>query len=383
MKNAAALAKAWKADAQRTSKYGSHITKLSLAAQVLITVEAPDSLPVITPALQLLEKLAAVNADVATSKLRVSNDIRDLAERFRVIDRVSEQRKSAARALESASAKLTQYEDEVAAESKRKDYNLKRAEMQLAKLRATKKEALIRARDLTVLLIQERKKFSAFVFRRTRHAYVHLGATLTRYSSLELAILIKTIEALQKARAGEVLEGIEIEVPPIMPPSLADEDDQFEVNPVLIDEPDLVPPAPEPALTPTPAPAQVPVPVPARHGAAFDTALFDDLAFPPPKPAEERPKAPSGGEVAGAARRKKLFDIEEIEANLPKRAPAKDVWADTDVQADEAKPFFDVELPPDLPPEADTPKSNPTAKKPTKKGRGKRALATPSPFDEI
>jgi hypothetical protein len=376
MKNAAAFAKSWKADAQRTSKYGSHIAKLTLAAQSLITAEAPDSLPVITPSLQLLEKLAAVNADVATAKLRISNDIRDLAERFRVIDRVMEHRKSARRALESATAKLSEYEDEVAIESKRKDYNLKRAEGQLAKLRAAKKEALIRARDLTVLLIEERRKFSRFVFRRTQQAYVRLGTTLTRDSSLELAILIKTIEALQKARSGEVLEILEIEVPPIVPLSLADDDDQndqFEVAAVLIDDAEPRPP-------PAPAPA------PAKLGPLLDSAVFDEIVLPAAaKPAEEPPKTPQGREdvAEGQRKKKKLFDVEEIEAHLPKRAVAEDVRAGGDVPADGAKPFFDVELPPELPPEDDAAKSKVPVKKTARKGRGKRALAAPSPFDEI
>jgi hypothetical protein len=376
MKNAAALAKAWKADAQRTSKYSSHITKLSLSAQSLITAEAPDSLPVITPTLELLEKLAAVNSDVATSKLRISNDIRDLTERFRVIDRVTEHRKSARRALESASAKLSEYEDEVAIESKRKDYNLKRAEGQLAKLRAANEEALIRARDLTVLLIEERRKFSRFVFRRTQQAYARLGTTLTRDSSLELAILIRTIEALQKARSGEVLETMEIEVPPIVPLSLADDDDQndqFEVAAVLIDEVEQrQPPAPAPA--------------PAKLGPLLDSARFDAIVLPTAaKPAEEPPMTPPSREAAPEVQRKKkkLFDVEEIEAHLPKRAVVEDVRADGDVRDDVEKPFFDVELPPELPPESEAAEFQSPAKKPAKKGRGKRALATRSPFDEI
>jgi hypothetical protein len=336
MKATSSLAKAWKADAERSSRYGYHVSKFSASIQTLITAEAPDSLPVITPTLLLLDKWSAVNSDIAATKLRVSNDIRDLVERYRVVERITDHRKSAIKALESAKSKLSAYEDEVSVESKRKDYNLKRAELNLAKLRIAKKEALIRARDLTALLIEQRRRFSRFLFRRTREAYVRYGEMLVRDSPLELAILEKTIEALQKARAGEVLEAIDIAVPAVVPLSFADDDgppEPLEASPVLVEE--------------------------------------------PPKPAKRE-------EIA--APRPKLFDAAEIEANLPKKAeedqPPDDAWAGVDVQpVDEGKTFFEVEIPA-AEPTGDVPKQK-KAKAAPKKGRGKKALATPSPFDEI
>jgi hypothetical protein len=377
------LAKAWKADAERTSKYGAQIAKLSRSIQTLVTVEAPDSMPVITPTLELLEKWAAVNADVAASKLRISNDVRDLVERYRVVERVTDQRKSAATALESAKAKLSESEDEVAAESKRKDYNLKKAEANLAKLRIVKKEALIRARDLTVLLIQERKKFSSFVFRRTRDAYTRLGATFTRDSPLELAILMRLIEALQKARAGEILQEVNIEVPVIVPLSFADDDGgndgPIEASLILPEEatPPEAPKEIEPAVV------AVEPPIPQKHGSVFESTLFDGLVTPA-KPVEaERPRSIFADE--SAPKRGKLFDVAEIEAHIPKAKlpsePAEDGWAGVEVQPiDEGKALFEVEMPPELPPQ-----DGAKPKAPTKKGpkKGKKARATPSPFDDI
>jgi hypothetical protein len=109
--------------------------------------------PVVNPAVQLLDKLAAVNADLASTTLRLSNDVRALTERHRVRNRVADQHRSAARSLDCAQAKLTEYENEVGAHSKRKDYNLKRAELGLTRLRTSKKETLLRSRDLSAQLI--------------------------------------------------------------------------------------------------------------------------------------------------------------------------------------------------------------------------------------
>jgi hypothetical protein len=112
---------------------------------------------------------------------------------------VADQHRSAVRSLDCAQAKLTEYENEGGAHSTRKEYNLKRAELGLTRLRTSKKETLLRARDLSAQLIQECIKFTNFAVRQTKQAPVRLGAALTRDGALELAVLMKAIEALQKA----------------------------------------------------------------------------------------------------------------------------------------------------------------------------------------
>jgi hypothetical protein len=72
--------------------------------------------------------------------------------------------------------------------------------------------------------------FSVFLFRRTQQVYMRLSVTLTRDCSLERAILIKFIEALQKARTRYILEEtIDIEVSEIVPRSIADGDGTIDV----------------------------------------------------------------------------------------------------------------------------------------------------------
>jgi hypothetical protein len=389
MKGTSTLAKAWKEDAQRSSRYGAHVTKLSQSVQALVTAEAPDSLPVMQPTIQLLEKLSAVHADIAAAKLRVSNDIRDIVERYRVVERISDQRRSAGKALESSKAKLNEYEDEVAAESKRKDYNMKRAELNLAKLRAAKKAALIRARDLTVRLIGEQKKFANFVFRRTREAYARFGATLSRDCPLELAILMKLIDALQKARSGEVLHVPDIEVPAVVPLTLADADDGAEFvaeSPVLIDD---VETTAEPVFEPVSLDGPVdvgdaappkPADVSAKRGPVFDSSAFDGLAVVAPARPAEKTLIADG--PAAVVPKRKLFDVIEPEA-APARQAKSDLWTGADVQeVDEEKAFFEVELPPT--PEEPDMKPKKAAKPPAKKTRGgRKGHSILSPFDEI
>jgi hypothetical protein len=252
----------------------------------------------LSPICELFEKLSATNAASASAHDRISEDLRGIVERHSVLVRVATQHKSAQKSLEAVKQKIQDFEEQ----NPRNDTNPARTEQAIAKLQFAKKEALLRARDATVLLIAERKKFSKFAFRKIREAFGRLGAALVAETDDELPVLAKLLEGLRQARAGQALsdtrlDGIEVYSTPEQATAAAS----------------LAPP-PRPSSDPEtgatnsePAPAK-----PEEEPASFEPAPAKPVEEPAPaKPQEEPAPAksePAPSSVRASAKTAVLFE---------------------------------------------------------------------------
>jgi hypothetical protein len=347
----------------------------------------------LSPLCELLEKLAGVQGASAAAHERVSEDLRDIAERHRVIERVTSERAAAAKSLDSAKQKIIDLEEQIALARARKDFNEARFESQMAKLQAAKKAALLRARDVTVALIGQRQKFTRFAFRRLREAFTRLGESLGQTTDAELRIAAKLLEGLRQARDGAALadtafEAVELPAlartaaPPEPAEAPAPRPPTDRLTGALLSDA-AAPPAP-PAVADAQAPAEeesapptveappaVPaaVPVTARNAVLFEDALFAGITAGQAPP-------------AGGARREPLklqvFDVEDPPAPAAPPVPAPARFVDDEEEKPPPPPIFDLKAEGiDLPVIPD--QQAPRAKPPPKKSRGRKT----SPFDVI
>jgi DNA-binding ferritin-like protein (Dps family) len=195
------------------TKYGNAVTSMSTSILdfsdsiwKLATVEVTDSSYVFSPVCELFERWYTVTANAADLSIRIGDDLRDITERSKVLDRFEKSYKDATRANISATDKLAEFEDQALLDSKRPDFNQTKAGQTRAKLRETRKAALTNLRDATQNLIIERQKFSKFAYRRTVDAFRRLGQLLSENNCEEAAVVAKLIEGMQHARLGESLE---------------------------------------------------------------------------------------------------------------------------------------------------------------------------------
>jgi hypothetical protein len=205
MKATQKLSDVYKESAKAASAYGLAIKHFSDTLLMLFSVECPESVALMTPICELLTRLSASNQEVGDLKRRVSDDLRDINERFTVLARAQAEQRAAVKAARDANAALKKFDDEVLLASNRSDFNKVKADVKRLRLRSKKKELLIRARDRTQALIQGQKRFANFRFRRTREAFIHLGQMITFAGVHEIRIVTRLIEGLQKARSLETL----------------------------------------------------------------------------------------------------------------------------------------------------------------------------------
>jgi hypothetical protein len=310
MKLTADLGHKYEGESKAIQGYAHSVKTFSEGIRKLFSVEAPDSVGLITPICDLLDQLAATNQDFAARRQRVSDDIRDIAERYAVVERAAADRKNAAKALESAKAKLKSYEDEVGFAAARKDFNRVKAEMQLAKLRQGKKEALARGRDATIVLINEKKRFAHFMFRRTRHAFALLGQSMYEAAARDVKLLTKTVDGLRKARAGDALADTSIEDVELAIPQKAQPPEPEKPEPVadVVDDDAAVPVSGTADEEPPPIPTKVEVT--AKNAILFQDDAFEGIVAAPretqPGDADEDDKA------ADEPKKLKIFEVESI-----------------------------------------------------------------------
>jgi hypothetical protein len=315
MKLTADLSHKYEGESKAIQGYAHSVKTFSEGIRKLFSVEAPDSVGLITPICDLLDELAATNQDFAARRQRVSDDIRDIAERYAVLERAAADRRNAAKALESAKAKLKSYEDEVGFSAARKDFNRVKAEMQLAKLQQGKKEALARGRDATIVLINEKKRFAYFMFRRTRHAFTLLGQSMYEAAARDVKLLTKTVDGLRKARAGEVLadtsiEDVELAIPQKAQPPEPEKPEPEPVADVVDDDAAVPVSGTAVGADEEPQPIPTKVEVTAKNAILFQDDAFEGIVAAPretqPGDADEDDKA------ADEPKKLKIFEVEPI-----------------------------------------------------------------------
>jgi hypothetical protein len=301
------FASQWTSASERHAKFAAELARFSRYASAFIAADVPDATAHFAPVHELFSQWSAVHSNRSIQWKRISNDIRDIVERHHVVDRAAGEYKSTAKALASATTHLAQLDGP---STLRKDSNPASSTAD-PKLRFAKKAALLKARDATIQLIEERKKFSRFQFRRTREAYDRLGKTLTESSQAELAVVNQLIEAVQQAKNGQTFE---CEALPEAVAALAvvDADSPREAAVILADDDDDEPAAVAQQVAPDePAEAKKNDPEPT------------EATTPPPKKEAERP--PPRPEPTGEP---KLFDIGGFNFKEPPAAPAPDPGAD-------------------------------------------------------
>jgi hypothetical protein len=284
MKGTADLARGFQGDAKALQVYAAALKTFSDQCRRLVLVEAPTRISVIPPVCELLEQLASTTVTFSAAWQRVSDDIRDIYERYLVVERVAADQKAIAKTLDAARLKLKAYEDEIEQAATRPDFQRGRTELQFLRLRFAKREAIVKTRDATILLINEHKKFARFMFRRTRDAFLCLGHVIADGGTTEVQILTKLIEGLQKARWGEALTDTSyaaVDVAVMERPAIPVKplDSQAGEVPLPPPPPKVVKPTPPPKVVkPTPPPQPVVVANKVKV-TAKNAILFEDTAF--------------------------------------------------------------------------------------------------------
>jgi hypothetical protein len=198
--------KLWITDAKAILRYAHVATRFSGAIESLIKAECNTQWTVFEPVCQLLKKWAAVNECIAEEEMRVSDDLRDIYERFKVCLRLTEQRREGMEDLSTCQNKVNEFQRQLTSDVRKPNFDQAKADAHLAKLLDSRQKALIKAKNLTFRLLNERRRFRLFHFRRLKHALQHFGRSLTSSRSEEVGVLRKLTEALRAAQQN-VSEG--------------------------------------------------------------------------------------------------------------------------------------------------------------------------------
>jgi hypothetical protein len=217
-KSAAELGAGFTAESQAISSCAAAIMNLSDCIWKLSLADADEYCYLFSPICELLERWSSITSSAATIIRRIGEDFRDITERSIAFNRFVTAHREAMKARDATTDKLSEYEDHILLDSKRKDFNRAKADLALAKLKEGRKAALIRARDATQQLINERIKFSKFAFRRALEGFRRLAFVLGENKHEEVAVIAKLIEGMQRAREGESLSSTDIVLPEFRSP---------------------------------------------------------------------------------------------------------------------------------------------------------------------
>jgi hypothetical protein len=321
MKAVFETSKLWMTESKAILHYAHCIKRFSETITTLTKAECEPALSTIEPVCGLLERWSSLCERIADEEMRVSDDLRDIFERFQVVLRTTEARKESIEDLTAAQRKVKDYQMQMANDAKKPSFVQAKADAQMAKLQDARKKALIIAKNLTSKLINERVKFRKFHFRRLKHALQHVGRTMTATRSEEVEILRRLIEALRAARAGQVAsfpEEItvpEVPIPVIETPKTVEAPRVEQKSEAVEAVPIVIPVAPVEEKAPEPtgvdfytsgaaweqAAASDPVADLQREEAARNARLFQVPTEEPAAPAAQEDTPEAGGAEASPA----------------------------------------------------------------------------------
>jgi multidrug efflux pump subunit AcrA (membrane-fusion protein) len=147
----------------------------------LVVKEAVEFEKPTTYALDPYRQIAATELDFANLEERVKDDLQDIIERYKVIQRIDAQYGELLSQVQAAKAALTQAELTLSTVNSELGPRRQKAEQELARAKTAKADLIVKARDLTVQLIEAKERFNKFRLNRLRHAWVTYADALSQY----------------------------------------------------------------------------------------------------------------------------------------------------------------------------------------------------------
>jgi hypothetical protein len=157
-------------------------------ASSLLTLISKEALPFEKPtnfALEPYRQVAAAEMEFADLEERTKDDLLDIIERYKVIQRMEAQYSDLLNQVQAAKAALAQAELTWATVSSELGPRRQKAEDELSKAKVTRTDLISRARDLTIQLIEAKQRFGRFRLNRLRHAWETYSDALSRYGKSE------------------------------------------------------------------------------------------------------------------------------------------------------------------------------------------------------
>jgi hypothetical protein len=147
------------------------------------------------------------SAEMAFADLeeRAKDDLLDIIERYKVIQRIEAQYSDLLNQVQSAKATLVQAEMTWATVNSDLGPRRQKAEQDLAKARIIRTDLITKARDLTVELIEAKRRFYRFRLNRLRHAWITYSEALSKYGKTEAELygtLARSFADLRKRLNG-------------------------------------------------------------------------------------------------------------------------------------------------------------------------------------
>jgi hypothetical protein len=143
--------------------------------------------------------------ELADLEERVKDDLLDIIERCKVIQRTESQYGDLLNQVQAAKAALAQAELTWATVNSELGPRRQRAEQDLAKARVTRTVLISKARDLTVELIEAKQRFYRFRLNRLRHAWITYSEAVSKYGKCEADLygtLARSFGELRKRLSG-------------------------------------------------------------------------------------------------------------------------------------------------------------------------------------
>jgi hypothetical protein len=151
----------------------------------LISKEAVGFEKPTTYALEPYRQIAATELEFANFEERVKDDLQDIIERYKVIQRTDAHYGDVLSQVQAAKAALTQAELIWATVKSELGPRRQKAELDLERAKTAKTDLVLKARDLTIQLIEAKERFRRFRLNRLRHAWVTYADALSRYGRSE------------------------------------------------------------------------------------------------------------------------------------------------------------------------------------------------------
>lgn len=160
-------------------------------------VACPEYVEQIQAIRDILGKIAACNVKLAEAEFRVSDDIRDISERFVVVERVNNEFKAQEDTYEAASNALIEILAEEMSAKNSPGYQKVQAKIEAAVIKAkveknTNNKIL---KEKIQALINTKEKYNSFKVRRLNSAWKRMSISLENFSKNE-ASLYKTLNEL-------------------------------------------------------------------------------------------------------------------------------------------------------------------------------------------
>jgi hypothetical protein len=177
----------------------------------IVKLVSKEALPFEKPtsyAFDPYRQIASAELEFADSEERAKDDLQDIIERHKVIQRIESQYGQVLNQVQAAKTAVAQAELTYSTVNSELGPHRQKAEQDLAKAQVDKREIILRARDLTDRLIEAKERFAKFRLNRLRHAWITYSEALSKYGRVESNLygaLSRSVADLRKRLNGEVV----------------------------------------------------------------------------------------------------------------------------------------------------------------------------------